>query len=154
MLSYVTGDATAPLGGGPRIICHICNDIGGWGRGFVVALSRRWSGPEAAYRAWHREGFDLGEVQVVQVETGLWVANMIAQHGIRPTSAGPPIRYDALDRCLAALAVQAAELGASVHMPRIGSGLAGGTWDRIEPLIIDNLVRHGMSVTVYDLEHV
>jgi hypothetical protein len=36
-------------------------------------------------------------------------------------------------------------------MPRIGCGLAGGTWDRIEPLIHERLLSAGLHVTVYDL---
>ncbi len=36
------------------MVAHVCNDIGGWGKGFVLAVSRRWPEPEAAYRAWHR----------------------------------------------------------------------------------------------------
>ncbi|RYD76612.1 MAG: Appr-1-p processing protein, partial [Verrucomicrobiaceae bacterium] len=44
-IHYVTGDATRPEGDGARVICHVCNDIGGWGRGFVTALSKRWKGP-------------------------------------------------------------------------------------------------------------
>jgi hypothetical protein len=39
---------------------------------------------------------------------------------------------------------------AAVHMPRIGCGLAGGTWDKIEPLIDENLADKGVEVTVYD----
>ncbi|WP_285749234.1 hypothetical protein [Lentzea sp. NBRC 105346] len=35
-------------------------------------------------------------------------------------------------------------------MPRIGCGLAGGEWDRIEPLITSELVDHDIPVTVYD----
>jgi hypothetical protein len=38
-LRLVTGDATTPTGEGNKIIAHICNDIGGWGKGFVVAIS-------------------------------------------------------------------------------------------------------------------
>lgn len=49
-IQYTTGDATQPLADGAKIICHVCNDIGGWGAGFVVALSRKWSEPERAYR--------------------------------------------------------------------------------------------------------
>lgn len=48
------------------------------------------------------------------------------------------------------MAAKARELGASVHMPRIGCGLAGGTWSRIEPLIERRLISAGLSVTVYD----
>jgi O-acetyl-ADP-ribose deacetylase (regulator of RNase III) len=153
-IEYVRGDAAAPLGKGPRVVAHVCNDRGGWGKGFVLALSRRWPEPEAAYRRWYREragnGFALGAVQLVQVERWLWVANMVGQHGTRTGSQGPPVRYQAIDTALASLARHAARLGASVHMPRIGCGLAGGRWDHVEPLILDRLIRPGIKVTVYD----
>ncbi|MDG4820341.1 macro domain-containing protein [Asanoa sp. WMMD1127] len=152
-IEYAVGDATAPRGAGPKIIAHVCNDIGGWGRGFVVAVSRRWPEPERAYRDWHRAGgAGLGETQVVEVAADLWVANMVGQHGLRRSGGRPPIRYDALRQCLATLADTAARLGASVHMPRIGAGLAGGRWEEIEPIIIEELSSRDIRVTVYDLE--
>lgn len=54
-LVYLTGDATLLQGDGPKVIAHVCNDIGGWGQCFVVAISKRWQGPEAAFRkrAWN-----------------------------------------------------------------------------------------------------
>ncbi|MFJ3926615.1 macro domain-containing protein [Streptomyces sp. NPDC090022] len=154
-LRVIRGDATSPQAKGPKIIAHVCNDLGGWGKGFVLALSKRWSEPEAAYRAWHRgrsgNDFALGAVQVVQVRADVWVANMVGQRGIRTGSSGPPIRYEALERCLDALAGHALELGASVHMPRIGCGLAGGTWARVGPLVERALCERGVAVTVYDV---
>ncbi|WP_175410884.1 macro domain-containing protein [Streptomyces sp. TRM64462] len=153
-IAYARGDATAPAGEGVKIIAHVCNDLGGWGKGFVLALSRRWPEPEAAYRRWHRDrarnDFGLGAVQYVQVGSYLWVANMVGQHGIRTGGKGVPVRYEAIGTALGSLAAKAAELGASVHMPRIGCGLAGGIWARIEPLITDRLAAHGIPVTVYD----
>ncbi|MFF9208676.1 MULTISPECIES: macro domain-containing protein [unclassified Streptomyces] len=153
-ITYVRGDATVPFGKGVKLIAHVCNDLGGWGKGFVLALSRRWPEPEKAYRAWHRDraanDFALGAAQFVQVEPYIWVANMIGQRGIRTGSNGVPVRYEAIDAALARLADKALELGASVHMPRIGCGLAGGRWSRIEPLITERLVRRGVPVTVYD----
>jgi O-acetyl-ADP-ribose deacetylase (regulator of RNase III) len=155
MIQYVRGDATQPQAKGNRIVAHICNDLGGWGKGFVLAVSRRWPEPEAAYRRWHKDrsknDFALGAVQVVRVEPYLWVANMIAQRGMKTGSNGPPIRYEAVRACLRALAVEARELGASVHMPRIGCGLAGGRWEEIEPILVDELTSRGVEVTVYDL---
>jgi len=154
-IHYKTGDATRPGTAGRNIIAHICNDVGGWGKGFVLALSRRWPEPERAYREWHSEkrpAFELGAVQIVELGENLFVANMIAQQGIRPTSAGPPIRYAALRSCLEALAKDAKRLDASVHMPRIGCGLAGGTWDQVEPIILETLVAAGIAVHVYDFE--
>lgn len=151
-----TGDATAPQGKGVKLIAHVCNDLGGWGKGFVLAVSRRWPEPEAAYRRWHREragnDFGLGAVQFVQVGRYLWVANMVGQRGIRTGSKGVPVRYEAMDTALESVAERAVELGASVHMPRIGCGLAGGKWSRTEPLIERRLLSRGIAVTVYDYE--
>ncbi|MEU7551196.1 Appr-1-p processing protein [Streptomyces sp. NPDC044571] len=157
-LRIVAGDATSPQVEGPKIIPHVCNDIGGWGRGFVRAVSQRWPEPERQYRAWYRgrggNDFGLGAVQLVRVRADLWVANMVGQRGIRraaPTGGGrPPIRYEAVARCLEVLGGHAVGLGASVHMPPIGCGLAGGTWPRIEPLITGALCARGVAVTVYD----
>lgn len=153
-IRYLAGDATVPQAKGPKLIAHVCNDRGGWGKGFVLAVSARWQEPEKVFRKWYRErsanDFRLGAVQVVAVGRGLWVANMIGQHGTKTGSAGPPIRYEAVDRCLARLAGHALELGASVHMPRIGCGLAGGKWGRVEPLVAARLGEHGIAVTIYD----
>lgn len=49
---------------------------------------------------------------------------MIGQRGTRTGSKGVPVRYEAIDTALGSLG-KAAGLGASVHMPRIGCGLAG-----------------------------
>ncbi|KJS56931.1 macro domain-containing protein [Streptomyces rubellomurinus] len=156
-ISYVRGDATAPRGKGVKVIAHVCNDLGGWGKGFVLALSRRWPEPEAAYRRWHREragnDFGLGAVQLVRVAEYVWVANLVGQRGIRTgRSTGVPVRYEAIDAALAALAGHVLDLGASVHMPRIGCGLAGGRWERVEPLVTARLVARGVPVTVYDAD--
>ncbi|MFF4895023.1 macro domain-containing protein [Streptomyces sp. NPDC001068] len=153
-ITYIRGDATAPAGKGVKVIAHVCNDMGGWGKGFVLALSRRWPEPEKAYRAWHRDraknGFALGAVQLIQVDRHLWVANMIGQHGTRTGSKGVPVRYEAIGTALTELADEALALGASVHMPRMGCGLAGGKWSRVEPLISERLAGRGIPVTVYD----
>ncbi len=151
-IEYTTGDATAPVGEGVKIIAHICNDIGSWGKGYVLAISKRWSEPESSFKDWHRDetDFELGNIQIVQVEDDLHVANMIGQHGIRKQKGVPPIRYEAVEQCLEKLAQRAKEMNASVHMLRIGCGLAGGEWEQIEPLIQHTLCEAGISVTVYD----
>jgi O-acetyl-ADP-ribose deacetylase (regulator of RNase III) len=155
-LRIIRGDATSPQASGPKVIAHVCNDLGGWGKGFVVAVSRRWPEPERDYRQWHRHraanDFGLGAVRLVPVRPDIWVANMIGQHGIKRGSAGPPIRYEAVERCLTTLGDHALRLGASVHLPRIGCGLAGGRWERIEPLVVAALCDRDVAVTVYDFD--
>jgi O-acetyl-ADP-ribose deacetylase (regulator of RNase III) len=53
-IAYIKGDATCPQARGPKVIAHVCNDRGRWGKGFVLAVSARWPEPERAYRDWHR----------------------------------------------------------------------------------------------------
>jgi len=159
-ITYLNGDATNPLktDNESRIICHVCNDKGGWGRGFVLALSKRWKEPEEYYRDWAKqkeEGWpdmQLGKIQLIEVETNLFVANMIAQHDVRWVGDIPPVRYDRVRQCLNKVAVMAKSLDASVHMPRIASGLAGGTWQVVEGLIKETLIAKDIDVFVYDLK--
>ncbi|MEQ8636050.1 macro domain-containing protein [Gimesia maris] len=153
-ITYLKGDATTPQARGNKIIVHVCNDLGGWGKGFVLAISKRWPEPEAEYRHWHRNrtqnNFALGEIQLINVEKYIWVANMIGQRGMKTGSKGPPVRYPAIEQSLKSVADKARELSASVHMPRIGCGLAGGKWDMIEPLIAQTLCVTEIEVYVYD----
>lgn len=44
----------------------------------------------------------------------------------------------------------AASAGATVHMPRIGAGLAGGKWDVAEDIIAKRVCQKGIRVFVYD----
>ena len=153
-ITYLKGDATAPKTEGNKIIVHVCNDLGGWGKGFVLAISNKWPEPEAAYRKWHKHrsenDFKLGQIQLVQVSDDLFIGNMIAQEGIKKVNNIPPIRYDAVKECLDKIAIEADKLNASIHMPRIGCGLAGGKWEEIESIINKTLSSQDIDVYVYD----
>jgi O-acetyl-ADP-ribose deacetylase (regulator of RNase III) len=50
------------------------------------------------------------------------------------------------------LGEHALEKGASVHMPRIGCGLAGGRWELIEPMIVTRLSDRDVAVVIYDFD--
>lgn len=158
-IKYLIGDATEPVDTtpGPRIIAHVCNDLGGWGAGFVLALSAKWPEPEAAYRKLATRDTEfynlrLGVTQYVPVNEDLWVVNMVAQHGYRASESNPvPLDYNALAMCLSDLRQRCLTWRASVHMPRIGCGLAGGTWDQVEPVIIEMLSAYDVPCYVYDL---
>jgi O-acetyl-ADP-ribose deacetylase (regulator of RNase III) len=149
-IRYVVGDATAPQrkAGEKVIIPHVCNCEGGWGRGFVLALSKKWREPEATYRRRYRTGtMKLGDVHFVLVDDTTYVANMVAQ--VLHWNDGPPIRYDALHQCLKDVANEARAWGASIHAPRFGAGLAGGEWAFIEKMI--NTYMPDLDVVIYDL---
>jgi O-acetyl-ADP-ribose deacetylase (regulator of RNase III) len=151
-IEYEVGDACRPKVAGMIVIAHCCNNRGQWGAGFVLALSKRWSRPESEYRGLAtRFGADipLGLVQYVSVGPGVMVANIIAQDNRRPRAI--PLVYEALLKGFKDLAGHALSLRASVQMPRIGCGIAGGQWEKVEPLIEATLCKAGVPVTVYDL---
>lgn len=156
-LTYIAGDATNPQGTGTKIICHVCNDIFKWKSGFVVALSQKWPQPEAQYMGLQQSGkILLGTTQFVQIpNSDIYIANMIAQRGIKKKGAGkddsPPIRYDALYSCLDEVAKFAVANNASIHGPRFGGDRAGGDWRVIQAIIRDILVNtYSLNVTIYD----
>jgi hypothetical protein len=145
---YTKGDATDPQRpechrNGPMIIAHICNNEGAWGAGFVVPLGKRYPGAKAEYLG--RGHWNLGETQFI-FRDDIIIANMIAQ-----TLVGDDrVKYPALRNCLLDVADMAIRHGASVHMPRIGCGLAGSNWDKMEGYVW-LIAERGITVTVYDL---
>lgn len=159
-INYLKGDATEPIiKEGLRIIPHICNDIGAWGKGFVMALSNKWKEPESEYRLLggsRKNRIPLGITQTVPVKGGIEVFNMVAQYDIFPQNYIKPIRYDALEVCLNELEDHISILRDSVytlitvHMSYIGVGLAGGNWNIISKIIQTSLVDKGIDVYVYD----
>lgn len=159
-IKYLVGDASKPVGSGVKIIAHVCNDVGAWGAGFVLAISKMSAAPENAYRSWYKARtasgtpFALGEIQVVKVSDDLYVANMISQHGLRSKDNPVPLDMVGLKNCLEKLSVfcRSSGLSAEVHMPRIGAGLAGGRWESIEPIISSVLCDAGVPVIVYDFK--
>jgi O-acetyl-ADP-ribose deacetylase (regulator of RNase III) len=157
-IDYVHGNAVWPVGNGNKIIVHLCNDMGHWGGADASKLDERSFKPMMAYQNYHflqeeagsAEPLELGAVLFVKVEHDIWVANLIGQHGTGSRSVVPAIRYEAVRKGLARVALKAQRVGASVHMNRIGCGSAGGTWPTIERIICDTLINSYVEVTVYD----
>lgn len=173
-MEHIKGDCTYPVGSGVKLIIHCCNDLGVWGAGFVLALSHRWpcqdiNSPEDRYLEWSLAGysspsipleleelegpdleapFQLGQVQFVEAEKDLWVANLIGQHGVGRGKV-PPIRYEAIQEGLKACRAFCLDHKATAHFPKFGAGLAGGSWDRIKALIDQELVNHQVGCVCY-----
>jgi O-acetyl-ADP-ribose deacetylase (regulator of RNase III) len=147
MLIYHSGDALSPeTEDSFCLIVHICNNRGKWGGGFTKSLDKKWLMPRQTYLA--QESRTLGDIQIILVEPKICVINMIAQ--VVSWTNGPPIRYSSLEVALHKVSIFATDKSASVHMPRIGTGLAGGNWDCIFPLVMKCLVLKGIEVHVYD----
>jgi O-acetyl-ADP-ribose deacetylase (regulator of RNase III) len=154
-IHIVRGDATALSHARPKdrkYLVHIVNDAGFWGKGFVLAVSRKWPFAKTAYRRhWHL--CKLGSTQRISVGGHVVVVNVFAQHGLRGPKNPVPLRYGALRRALRELGswMVRRDEACSVHMPRIGCGLAGGEWGKVEEIVKETLVEQGVKVWVYDL---
>lgn len=154
-IEYLSGDATAPRGQGRKIIAQVVNDrTPRWGAGFALAIAKKYPEAQREFIAWagsDRNNLQLGKCHVTPVGDGtVEVYHIVAQHGYGP-SKQPRIRYEALEIGLAEVGAHALRVGATVHMPRIGCGEAGGSWGVVEELISENLLHQQVRVTVYDL---
>lgn len=170
-IKYVCGDATnieADPSIDYNVIVHCCNNVGGWGSGFVVPLGNKWPHVKQAYLDEfkivdaqfeygppHPEDL-LGTYTLPHAEENIWVCNLIGQHspgGIDVAGIHiPPIDYYAITLGLANLRKQLMGSGHSysLHMPRMGCGLAGGDWPSIFECINKVFGSDDVSITVYD----
>lgn len=143
----------------PIIVIHCCNDIGAWGKGFVVSLSKFNREPEIAYRAWYKKRRELitgtsryvlplGVAQVVPIldekgKRNVVVSNIIGQHDIYNKNGMPPVRVKAIQSGVIDT-IQCGWIDITrrkwrIWMPLIGSGLAGGRWEEIKRAIMEAL---------------
>jgi len=148
----------------PKFIAHITNNIGMWGAGFTKDLSKHFDEPGNGYHNDFKKGIVcLGGNQYYQIidSPQTVVANMCAQMGVRSYHNPRPIKYEYLGFCLSLLNRQIQEIEIimasvhvsrtfQVHMPKIGSGLAGGDWNEIESIIEEKLGDR-REIVVYEL---
>lgn len=159
-LSFVTGDITdvdAP--DAPVLIAHVVSDSArAWSRrGVAASLARAYPRAATVFRSWAVAApvnLELGHVHHVDLvgDHGrqLTIASMVAQRGYGPGVA-TRLQYDALRTCLDIVGSLAAARSASVHLPRIGAGQAGGRWDLIEADIVSQIIARDVPVTVHTL---
>ncbi len=153
-INYLVGDAREPRGNGVKIIAQVVNDkTPRWGGGFAKVVKQCWPEVQADFIDWYNKSnsnLRLGNSHFFQIKQELFIFHMIAQHGYRQSNR-PGIRYHALENGLRELLELAYNESASIHMPRIGCGQAGGSWAVVSGLIDSILCCNGISVTVYDL---
>ena len=153
-IKSIRGDALEPRGNGRKIIAQIVNDkTPNWGAGFARAVRNKYPLIQKDFKEWavsHPSEFSLENIHESFISDDLSIVHMIAQHGYGK-SAKPRIRYAALRDCLYHLKDIALIKRAGVHMPRIGTGYAGGNWSYILELIDEILVKNGVDVTIYTI---
>jgi len=152
-IEYLVGDATQPKGRGNRLLAHVVNDkTPNWGAGFASVVKKKWPIVQRDFQQWARSeptNLSLGNMHITRLESDFTIAHMVCQHGYGTTKPG--IRYDALADCLELVGEYAVAHDATVHMPRIGTGQAGGSWPIVAELIEDAFGKRKIKAYVYDL---
>ncbi len=145
------GDATKPRGKGKMIIAQVVNTGAAVGFSFGLSLAKNYPETKTKLEEWKKDkaAFILGNSQLVKVKENLYVFQMLAQKGVRPKGDEVLLKYPELRKCLIDLRITATEMNASVHMPVIGAGQAGGDWNIIIGMIHDELVNFNIKVNVY-----
>ncbi len=154
-ITYVRGDATSTRGGGSKLVVQIVNDGAfTWGGGgFAAVVRSKWPSAQRSFTEQviaDKAALRLGNIVTCAVSDDVTLISIIAQRGYG-LSSRPRIRYGALREGLLSVSKIAQGSAASVHMPRIGTGMAGGSWPVIEEIVREVLSRAGVRVFVYDL---
>jgi len=147
------GDITNPVNTGKDIcIAHCVNDIWIMGAGVAKALYTKWPNVRSEYLQLSKTSASLGDVQFVNVDDNIVVANLIGQHGISfDCNGNPPIRYNALDTGFSQILKFCQARIADLHIPyKLGCDLAGGNWNTVEIIIRETVLKQDIDVYVYD----
>jgi hypothetical protein len=132
------------------VILQQVNAQGVMGSGFAKAIRDKWPAVWDEYHQWclpnptaAESAAMLGKTLLVEVEDGLFVANIVGQNrfyrqgeprGTRFTS------YDAVDKALTDLAEVLQGLPVSLHFPLLGSDRGGGHWP-----VVKEIIKHRLS---------
>lgn len=142
------GVEQAVAAGRQVLIPHVVNNKGGWGKGFVVPLAKHYPFAKERYE---RQSYELGTVAYCGFGGPVGVANMVAQDGYASKTNPRPLRYYRLAECLSEVtkAVAKDHPKREIHMPKFGTGLAGGDWTIIREMVEDAF--DGLDVYIYEL---
>lgn len=137
-----------------RIICHVVNNKGGFGKGFAASLAKKYPVVKNKYKEWYGMSllygdnkFKLGSLKEVVINDNLTIINMLCQDGYASRLHPTVIDYLALEMCLEQIKLVKPKF--EIWMPKIGSGLAGGDWNKIEEIIERVLIDR--KVIIYEL---
>lgn len=157
-IKYIVGDATLPImrENEKSVIVHCCNTLGAWGAGFVIPLAKRYPLTKDSYKKYiHSGNVHLGDVDEVKVTDNIYVENLMGQSFLYPKPNGEiPCNYQAIEKGFEKIITFFKDRNEaySIHMPRIGCGLAGGEWSIIEKIIKQTFIdKANANVYVYDL---
>lgn len=170
MYSEVEGNiVTLALEGKFDVIAHGCNCLSTMGAGLAPQMAKTFGCDKFKMEL---KGPDVNKLGCIDFETfviskgGVWnrrldeninkdpeitVVNAYTQYKYgRNHSDGVsrPIDYEALALCMRKM--NTIFKGLHIGLPQIGAGLAGGDWNRIKEIIIEELVNCRVTVVIFN----
>lgn len=125
-------------------IMHGCNNQGFMESGIAAQIKKKYPIVYKEYRRHHEmEGLPLGSFHLVDVDPHRRVINAITQ-----TQGGIPVSYDAINKIFTDLNTVNLRPFKRIGIPKIGAGVAGGSWEIISKIIEVRAVNY--DVCVYD----
>jgi hypothetical protein len=146
---HILGSALNPIGADHFVIGHGVNDQGAWGAGFVIPLGKKFPLAKSEFLSIKHPQRGLNQYIPVSIENGEVIRHgFIANMCIQTLGVPNPLDYDAFAKSIAGLDTFAKQVKATVHVPRIGMGLAGGTVERILPMIPNDWIMYTLPEEV------
>lgn len=132
------------------IIAHGVNCAGGFGSGVAGQIATKYPTARKYYleKFRSREGWGLGDVQIIGQTDGKEIANCATQFLYLPRDI-KHADYSAIEKCMKRVKLFAQNETQSIAIPRIGAGLAGGNWNIIKLILED--VFNDYDCTVYEV---
>ena len=135
----------------PAVIAHGVNCQNAMGSGVAKALFLRWPDVKKEYHKFEKQV--LGQVQFVQVENNLYVANCFTQEFYGRDGkryASPSAIAEALDK-VCSFVKKSLFLPNIVHIPKIGCNLGGLNFEAdVEPTIVALEKKHKIEFLIYN----
>ncbi|MEM9139641.1 MAG: phosphatase [Pseudomonadota bacterium] len=144
----ITGDLVALAKDGAfDLIAHGCNCMCTMGAGIALPIRKTWPDVfDADLRTQSGDRAKLGTCTQAIVASGkLTVVNAYTQFDYR--GDGVKVDYDAVARCMAW--IKDNHSGKRSGLPKIGAGLAGGDWSRIEAIVTEELTNEDVTVVAF-----
>ena len=145
MLKYVKGDLLSATEG---YIVHGCNCQGAMGSGVALAIKNKYPKAYQDYMDFYMtRDYPLGSCNLSRVNSKLAIVNAFTQE-YYGRDGKQYASYSAIADVMYKLANNIS-IDEPIHMPKIGCGLGGASWETVEKLILKSL--HNHDVTIYEL---
>lgn len=132
-----------------EVIAHGCNCAGGFGAGVAGVIAKKYPHVKREYlKKFYSQGWSPGDVQLVPINNTQVIANCGTQKHYLPRGKDL-FEYEAFREVCKVLKKHCLEKNARLAMPKIGAGLAGGSWSKILKIMEEEL--DGVVVRIYEL---